>query len=284
MFENAFEQGYLDALNEIKDNYYEEINGDHITDVFSNFEDKFGEDDTTMIKVNDIKQKDRFYSSRDGLDRPNMLKMVHEKNKNIGVENKVFCSRNCINEDEYEDAYLEGYYDAITELNEGVKTKVGLGVAGLGLAAGIGVGAYKKHKMNTDLNYRRKQAAKKDAKLRVKWEKYKANGGELDFEDWKNPNKREHERYKASGGTKDYDSYMKHKAEQAAKAKAEREERARKAREEEDRRLAMEERRARINRMNAAASVDREKSLNTASKRAAREEERKSNNTNNNNK
>lgn len=113
--DEAFEEGYYQALCEISDNYYEEICGDHITDVFANFEDKFSNDNTTMIKVNEVKQKDRFFKDRDGLDLAthNKFKFVHERNKNRGIEDKVFSTHN-----KQKERFMEGYYDALTELEE----------------------------------------------------------------------------------------------------------------------------------------------------------------------
>lgn len=243
--DEAFEEGYYQALCEISDNYYEEICGDHVTDVFKNFEDKFSNDDTTMIKVNDVKQKDRFYSDREKnkLASYNKFMAMHERNKNIGVENKVFCNSNYLKE-----SYADGYYEGLKAIEESAK-HVLAGAAAIGTTGAIAHSIYKSHKMATDMNYRKQQYEKSEVKNKKQYKKYKAKGGSLSYEDWKNPKKREYEMHVASGGKMSYDEYHDHKRKVAEKRK-----------QQEKERLERQEREARIRAANAAAERDREAS------------------------
>lgn len=83
-----FREGYYDAINDME-----------ITDVFQNFENKYGKDDTTELTTfKDMNQKDAFPPH--GKDRANLFKAVHERDKNIGVESKVFSHKNYLKEEE----------------------------------------------------------------------------------------------------------------------------------------------------------------------------------------
>jgi len=108
MFEESiYSEGYYDAINDME-----------ITDVFQNFENKYGKDDTTELTTfKDMKQKDAFPPH--GKDRANLFKAIHERDKNIGIENKVFSRKNYLKEgrstDMYVNDFLEGYLDALNE-------------------------------------------------------------------------------------------------------------------------------------------------------------------------
>ena len=79
--------------------YYDSINDMEITDVFQNFENKYGKDNTTELTTfKDINQKDAFPPH--GKDRANLFKAIHERDKNIGVESKVFSHKNYLKEEE----------------------------------------------------------------------------------------------------------------------------------------------------------------------------------------
>jgi hypothetical protein len=111
------------ALNE---EVYDSINNLEITDVFQNFEDKYGKDNTTELTTfKDLHQKDAFPPH--GKDRANLFKAVHERDKNIGVEHQVFKNSNkqkrMCEEMTYEEAFLEGYYDALNEAHKIMKYK-----------------------------------------------------------------------------------------------------------------------------------------------------------------
>jgi len=102
----------------LKEEVYDSINNLEITDVFQNFEDKYGKDNTTELTTfKDLHQKDAFPPH--GKDRANLFKAVHERDKNIGVEHQVFKNANkqkrMCEEMTYEDLFLEGYYDALNE-------------------------------------------------------------------------------------------------------------------------------------------------------------------------
>jgi len=103
---NTYDQIFLEG-------YYDAINSVAIDDVFDNFENKYGKDDTTELTTfKDMKQKDGFAATP--LEMPNHLKILHKKNQNIGVENKVFSSMNYLKEQ----AFLEGYYDALNDFED----------------------------------------------------------------------------------------------------------------------------------------------------------------------
>lgn len=137
IYDQIFLEGYYDAINSVA-----------VDDVFDNFENKYGKDNTTELTTfKDMKQRDGFAATP--LERPNLLKLHHKKNQNIGVDSKCFKSINYLKEaeDEYEDefisdidgenpnglenkkskkidnhymkwhneAFLEGYYDALED-------------------------------------------------------------------------------------------------------------------------------------------------------------------------
>lgn len=71
----AFLEGYYDALNDIG----KEV---EIEDVFKNFEDEYGKDDTTELTTfKDMRQKDGFASRSH--DYPNLFKRVHDRDMNL---------------------------------------------------------------------------------------------------------------------------------------------------------------------------------------------------------
>jgi hypothetical protein len=267
-FENEMENAYLEG-------YYQAINDLKVDDVFDNFENKYGKDDTTELTTfKDMSQKDacpamghkranlflaiknrdeqnpkmkkNFYKSNDYLDeeetcdeisdlsKPNANNLDNKKDKKILNHYVKF------HEEEIDNAFLEGYYDAMEALNEATKgEKIAMGTLAAGTAGLIGLAArsiHKKRKYENDLNYRKevnaKRAAKKEAKNKKKYSKYK---GELSYEEWKDPTNREYEKYKADGGKLSKEEYFKAKARreraekilraQQAKARREREER-----------------------------------------------------------
>lgn len=355
-----FSEGYYDAINDME-----------ITDVFQNFEDKYGSDDTTeLTSFKDMKQKDAFPPH--GKDRGNLFKAVHERDKNIGIESKVFnhknylkgeecfnmynenflegyldalneacscgskkcpicakkkkivdeCNGSSCNED-YSDIFMQGYYDALAEgedcegccdgeettskkevidsvdgeaskisqpnanglvydadedqpitnhymafeegyndamddiLNESERAeKIAAGaILGAG-AVGLGKAIVHKHKMDNDLNYRKnymdKKNAKKEAKLKKQYAKYKAKGGKLPYKKWLDSSYRDYEKYRVDGGKGNKEEYDKKVKELAERQKEKAELAKQHAKELEEKR----EHFARMNQMRAATKRD----------------------------
>lgn len=182
------------------------------------------------------------------LSRPNPNDLTNKKDKVIKNHYVTFEEDEDV---ELDESFLEGYFDG---LQESVAGKVAAGAAAAGLI-GLGVHGYK---MNNDLNYRKKHMdkanAKREAKSKAKYEKYKARGGKLSYEKWKDPIECEYERYKIDGGTGTKAQYIKDKDEAYKRRQAELEHMRQKQKEYEE----AEERRARINAYNAQARKDRE--------------------------
>lgn len=113
IYEETFLEGYYDAINDVA-----------VTDVFKDFEDKYGKDDTTELTTfKDMHQKDAFPPH--GKDRANLFKAVHERDKNIGVESKVFNSRNYLKESlvgDIADSYIKAG-DVVTKAANKFKRK-----------------------------------------------------------------------------------------------------------------------------------------------------------------
>lgn len=344
--------------------YYDSINDMQITDVFQNFEDKYGSDDTTeLTSFKDMKQKDAFPPH--GKDRANLFKAIHERDKNIGIEDKIFSHKNYLKEEEcfnmYDKIFLEGYLDALNEacncgskkcpicskkkkivdecngsscnedyndefmqgyyyalaesaseecydgneiidstdgeaskisqpnanglvydadedqpitnhymafeegyndaiydiLNESEKAEkiAAAGIAGAG-AVGLGAAIARRHKMNSDFNYRKKvmdkKNAKKESKLKAKYAKYRSRGGKLPYKKWLDSSYRDYEKYRIDGGKGNKEEYDK-KVKELAEIKREKAERAKqRAKEMEE----IRERQARIEQMRAATARD----------------------------
>jgi hypothetical protein len=354
-----FSEGYYDAINDME-----------ITDVFQNFEDKYGSDDTTeLTSFKDMKQKDAFPPH--GKDRGNLFKAVHERDKNIGIESKVFNHKNYLKEEEcfnmynenflegyldalneacscgskrcpicakkkkivdecngssynedYSDIFMQGYYDALSEgedceettskkevidsvdgeaskisqpnanglvydadedqpitnhymafeegyndamddiLNESERAeKIAAGaILGAG-AVGLGKAIVHNHKMNNDLNYRKnymdKKNAKKEAKLRKQYAKYKAKGGKLPYSKWLNAANREYEKYKIDGGKDSQKDYEQKKRDEIKRRRAAAEAFKKQMEEDEEKRMQHKERQARLDNIKSMTERNR---------------------------
>lgn len=226
------------------EDYYNDINDQSITDVFSNFEDKYGKDDTTELTTfKDLKQRDAFPPH--GKTRPNMFKKIHDRDMNAN-KGSFYDKMEYLKE-----AYNQGYMEGLASNAKQIVKDHPVGTARalmIGIPTAVaGYGLYKANKLANDMNYREKYFKKKQAKDLKRYQKYKRNGGKLSYEDYNNPNKRSYEMYQRSGGTLSYDDWKAHKNKlQAEKEKADREV------------LEKRERLAKINAMKAQARKDNE--------------------------
>lgn len=102
-----------------------------------------------------------------------------------------------------EDAFLEGYYDALLESTKQERHE---------------------YKMENDRNYRLKYIAKQNAKkekaFNKEYKRYKKKGGGLDPEGYKDKDKRDYEKYVDNGGKLGFTAWKLEKAKAKAKAKA----------------------------------------------------------------
>jgi hypothetical protein len=97
---------------------YDSINGEHITDVFDNFEDKFSNDNTTELTTfKDMEQRRGFPSNDFDHKKINLMKAIYERDKHNSINQKVFDKMNYLREEQYCDLYLEGYYDALVDIS-----------------------------------------------------------------------------------------------------------------------------------------------------------------------
>lgn len=375
-FKNVKDKKIANHYMKFKEGYYDSINDMQITDVFQNFENKYGKDNTTELTTfKDMNQKDGFPPH--GKDRGNLFKAVHERDKNIGIESKVFSHKNYLKEEEcfnmynenflegyldalneacscgskkcpicakkkkivdecngsscnedYNDIFIQGYYDALAEgedcegccdgeettskkevidsvdgeaskisqpnanglvydadenqpitnrymafeegyndcyddiLNESEKAeKIAAGaILGAG-AVGLGKAIVHNYKMDNDLNYRKdymgKQRAKKEAKLKKLYAKYKAKGGKLPYSKWLNAANREYEKYKIDGGKDSQKDYEQKKKDEIKRRKAAAEAFKKQMEEDEEKRMQRKERQARLNNINSMTERNR---------------------------
>lgn len=237
----------------LDEDYYSDINDQSITDVFSNFEDKYGKDDTTELTTfKDLKQRDAFPPH--GKTRPNMFKKIHDRDMDAN-KGSFYDKMEYLKE-----AYNQGYMEGLASNAKQIAKDHPVGTARalmIGIPTAVaGYGLYKANKLANDMNYREKYFKKKQAKDLKRYQKYKRNGGKLSYEDYNNPKKRSYEMYQRSGGTLSYDDWKNHRTKlQAEKEKADREV------------LEKRERLAKINAMEAQARKDNEAAATMFNKR-----------------